>query len=46
MENELNLKTQLLPGQTLEKLSHSHKIQLIRAVKHHTLNSHCFTQIL
>lgn len=31
-----------VPGQTLEELPHSHKIQLVRTVEHHTLNCHSF----
>ena len=31
-----------VPGQALEELSHSHEIKLVRAVEHHTLNSHRF----
>ena len=35
-----------IPGQSLEKLSHGHEIQLVRTVEHNTLDGDGFGQVL
>ena len=33
-------------GQPLEELAHSHEVQLVRTVEHHTLDGHSLGQVL